>query len=135
MMDWFQILVIASQLSGYPIPDDPNVLVKYQSRQWFTETPCGGHKCSLVGWYKDDDVIYLLDSLSQDDHDMFLAHEFVHYLQDHSRKWRSGHCKDNFYREIEAYRVQGEFAQKYQHRMVFATVSPTTCTIADWDAP
>jgi hypothetical protein len=135
MMDWFQILVIASHISGYPMPTEMPT-VQYKSREWFVYGPCQAHRqCSLVGWYKDDGVVYLNDSLSQEDHDMFLLHEFVHYLQDKSGKWRKGHCKDNFYREIEAYRAHGVFAQQYQHRLVFATVPPTSCTVEQWDAP
>ena len=134
MMDWYSLVMWAAHFSGYQIPSPPPQ-IQYRSKEWFMEVPCKGHQCSLAGWYRDDDVIYIGDWLDDTSHDVFLIHEATHWLQHHSGKWRSGHCKDNFYREIEAYRVMNEYAQKVQHRITFFAVPPTQCTVERWDAP
>ena len=101
----------AVHFSGYPQPT-VQPTVQYKAHEFFKREACDGYPCDVLGWYRDDGVIYMDDRFKDRD-DSFAAslmvHELVHFLQHQSGKFSRRSCADNMDREKEAYRVQNDY--------------------------
>lgn len=91
--------------------------VKLETDAFFIENACMGRKsCRALGWYADDDVIYIHEKLS-DMESLFsrslFVHEFVHFLQHKSGEFEEGKCEDFVKRENEAYALQQQYFVAY----------------------
>ena len=118
LMNW------AVRLSKYP---PPRVMpeVQYVSQQFFDEHACGGHPCSVWGWYPNtgSNVVYVHErfrALLNDGSDpssvlaaSIVLHEFVHYLQAASREFSPYDCKQALQLEREAYQAQTAYLVSY----------------------
>ena len=65
MNEWvLYVMTWASQLSGYPLPDElPEV--QWKSAAWFSHRVCEDHiPCPIFGLYEDADVIFLREELT-----------------------------------------------------------------------
>jgi hypothetical protein len=106
LMSW------AAQLSGYSTPD---VLpeISFRDHSFFVDQVCAGRECKAVGWYNDDDVIYIDERFRKRGADPNVAslyvHEFVHYLQHKSGRFDSHSCTDAAVRERHALAVQNDY--------------------------
>jgi len=121
----------AVYISGYK-SNGINPQLQFQPHQFFVDNACGGYeKCKVVGWYNDQNIVYIDDRLEAVEN-MFerslVVHEFVHYLQHISGNFETGTCEDFVQREREAYAAQREFIMAYgsmptmnvhQHSCVF----------------
>jgi hypothetical protein len=106
----------AAYLSGYQT-NGVNPQLQFRPHAFFVDNACGGNaKCKVVGWYNDQNIVYIDDRLDAVD-SMFerslVVHEFVHYLQHISGKFNSTTCEDFVQREREAYATQREFIMAY----------------------
>ena len=124
------LLAWASKLSGYPVPE---ILpyVAYCPRAFFSDRVCGGTACKAVGWYNDQNIIYLDETYRYEDQDDFanslLVHELVHFLQHHSGRFDSLSCDDSLAREREAYAVQNDFLANVWYSFRFIAPKPVSC--------
>ena len=132
LMDTSTVLVLlswASHLSGYPAPELPPA-IHFEPHSFFVEHACGGRDCRVVGWYNDENVIYVDDSL-RDSNSAFAAslvvHEMVHFLQHHSGRFDSHSCEDSLAREREAYRVQNSYIIEAHASFQFVRPGPFSC--------
>ena len=118
LMNW------AVRLSKYPAPPAmPEI--RYVSQRFFDEHACGGHKCSVWGWYPNtgQNVVYVHEkvrALLNDGSDSrgvlaasIVVHEFVHYLQAVSREFAPYDCKQALKLEREAYQAQSAYVVSY----------------------
>jgi hypothetical protein len=114
----------AVRLSKYPAPAVmPEV--RYVPQQFFDEHACGGHKCSVWGWYPNTgkNVVYVHErvrALLNDASDprgllaaSIVVHEFVHYLQAASRGFSPYDCGQALQLEREAYQAQSAYLVNY----------------------
>lgn len=128
--DMSTLLAWASHLSGYAVPETRPKIV-YRSRAFFTKWVCGGTACKAVGWYNDENVVYLDEKYRFQDQDDFanslLLHELVHFLQHHSGKFNSVSCNDSLDREREAYAVQNDYLMNVWYSIRFIAPRPTSC--------
>lgn len=125
MMSW------AVTLSGYPAPAEmPKVEMVPHS--FLVEHACRGAACHVQGWFAGGDTIYLDDTLDPV-HGLYdssvLLHEFVHFLQQESK--RSGihtSCVANVASEREAYSAQREYLLRYGvYRPVGSSMHNVSC--------
>ena len=105
------LLVWASQLSGYPVPEElPDV--RFESHAFFVENVCFGQECKVVGWYDDAGTIFIDERYREVD-DQFakslLVHEFTHFLQHANGAFQPPSCNLNIAREKEAYEIQNRY--------------------------
>lgn len=118
------LLSWASHLSGYPAPEVPPA-IQFEPHAFFVEHACGGRDCRVVGWYNDENVVFI-DEKHRDDDSSFAAslvvHELVHFLQHQSGNFDSHSCEDSLAREREAYNVQNRYI--IEARASFALVRP-----------
>lgn len=124
------LLAWASNLSGYPLPEQvPRIY--YRPRTFFVTQVCGGNACKAVGWYNDQNVIYLDEKYRYKDQDDFanslLLHELVHFLQHVSGKFDSLSCVDSLAREREAYAVQNDYLANVWYSFRFIAPKPVSC--------
>ncbi len=124
------LLAWASNLSGYPVPETlPSIA--YRPRAFFNKQVCSGSACKAVGWYNDQNIIYLDDKYRYEDQDDFanslLVHELVHFLQHHSGRFDSLSCDDSLAREREAYAVQNDFLVNVWYSFRFIAPRPVSC--------
>lgn len=124
LMSW------ASTLSGYPAPEAPPEIV-WRSHAFFVEHVCDGRECRAVGWYNDEDVIYI-DERFRDQQgpevSSLYVHELVHYLQHHSGRYDAHSCTDASAREREALAVQNEYLLRLSASVArFWTVDQVSC--------
>ena len=123
------LLSWASHLSGYSVPEVPPT-VQYEPHSYFVEHACGGRDCRVVGWYNDENVIYI-DQKHRDDDSTFAAslvvHELVHYLQHQSGQFDSRSCEDSLAREREAYGVQNRYMIEAHASFAFVRRGPFSC--------
>jgi hypothetical protein len=123
------LLSWASHLSGYPAAEAPPA-VQFEPHSFFVEQACGGRDCRVVGWYNDENVIYL-DEKHRDDDSTFAAslvvHELVHFLQHQSGHYDSLSCEDSLAREREAYRVQNRYIIEAHGSFAFVRPGPVSC--------
>ena len=123
------LLSWASLLSGYPAPE-VSPAIRFEPHSFFVERVCGGRDCRVVGWYNDDNVIYI-DEKHRDDDSTFAAslvvHELVHYLQHQSGEFDSHSCEDSLRREREAYRVQNRYIVDAHASFALVRPGPTSC--------
>jgi len=124
LMSW------AAHLSGYPMPERENMpVVSYQPPAFFVENVCGGHECSVQGWYNDQGVVYISNELWIDSgyESSVIVHEFIHYLQDISELYDTESCDDALFREREAYGVQNAYFVEALARFQRIQPGPTRC--------
>jgi hypothetical protein len=123
------LLSWAVTLSGY---DAPAVMpeVRYEPHDFFVQHVCGGKECNAVGWYNDQDIVYIDQKYAQGE-DSFatslVVHELTHYLQHHSGHFDSQSCPDSLTREREAYRVQNDYLLMAQSSIDLIRPAPTAC--------
>ncbi len=137
MTEYDAILTIllswASHLSGYPLPPDPPE-VQFEPHAFFVENVCGNHECSVVGWYNDNDIVYI-DERHRDVEDGFatslIVHEFTHYLQHKSGAFDSLSCEDSVAREKEAYHIQTLYAIEALASVQSIWRTPQICNYAN----
>jgi hypothetical protein len=124
------LLAWASKLSGYPVPE-MMPYVAYRPGAFFTDQVCGGNACKAVGWYNDQDIIYLAEKYRFEDQDDFanslLLHELVHFLQHHSGRFDSLSCDDSLAREREAYAVQNDYLVNVWSSIRYIAPKPVSC--------
>jgi len=101
------LLSWAASISGYPEGEPPTI--ELQDHAFFVENVCAGVECKVIGWYNDDNVVYLDRDIPLDLVDQMLVHELVHHLQFQSGKFDSDSCEDSLFREREAYQIQGTY--------------------------
>jgi len=123
------LLSWSSYLSGYPVPHEPPE-VRFEQHSFFVERVCGGHECTVVGWYNDADTVYV-DERYRNVESGFAAslivHEFTHYLQHKSGNFESLSCNDSIVREREAYYVQNRYIIEALARIDTVRPAPTNC--------
>ena len=123
------LLSWAVQLSGYPTPEkEPEV--QYQPHAFFVQRVCGGRECNAVGWYNDQDIIYIDEKYAEVENGFatsLIVHELTHYLQHHSGRFDSHSCTDSLAREREAYRVQNDYLLQAQASIDLVRPAPTAC--------
>ena len=132
-MDIVSILPIllswSVHLSGYAKPVELPAL-SFQPHSFFVERVCGGRECKAVGWYNDEDVIYI-DAKYKDDDSRFVSslivHEMVHHLQHLSGRFDSLSCEDSLKREREAYYIQNEYILQAHASFALIRPGPTSC--------
>ena len=76
---------------------------------------CLGQPCDVIGWYNDQNVIYIdkaVSGLNSMLERSIVVHELVHFLQHKSGKY-STDCADTVAREREAYEIQRRFFYAY----------------------
>ncbi len=120
----------ASQLSGYPVPEQPPV-IRFEDHAFFVETVCRGRECDVVGWYNDAGVIFVDRRFERADDPIgrsVLVHEFTHYLQHRNDAYPAGTCEQNMAREHEAYRVQNHFISATHRAEAMIPTPPITCS-------
>jgi len=123
------LLSWASHLSGYPVPEVPPS-IHFESHSFFVEHACGGRDCRVVGWYNDENIVYV-DEKHRDDDSTFAAslvvHEVVHFLQHQSGQFDSQSCEDSLAREREAYRIQNRYIIEAHASFSFVRPGPFSC--------
>ena len=123
------LLSWASHLSGYPAPEQPPI-ISFQPHAFFVEHVCGNKECNAVGWYNDQNIIYIDERYREDDGvfaSSLLVHELTHYLQHQSGKFDSHSCEDSLAREREAYHVQNSYILEGQASFALVWPAPTAC--------
>lgn len=106
------LIAWAALFSPYSIPvENPEPIIEFKQHSFFVENACSGKECNVIGWYNDNDIIYLDETLDPDDtfHNAIVVHEITHWLQDHSGLFDSHSCVDSAKREREGYYVQNEY--------------------------
>lgn len=112
--DITQLLNWAVHLSRYPQPEALPT-VKFVEHDFLELNACLGKKCNVLGWYNDQDIVYIdkrigaLDSLMARS---IMVHELIHYLQDISGNY-SDNCAQQVMREHEAYEIQRKYFYAY----------------------
>lgn len=123
------LLSWAVHLSGYPSPDHPPA-ISFEPHSFFVEHVCGGRECTAVGWYNDEDIIYI-DERYRGDVGTFasslLVHELTHFLQHRSGKFDSHSCEDSVVREREAYNVQNHYIIEARASLALIRPALTAC--------
>ncbi|MDH3637019.1 MAG: hypothetical protein OES09_00960 [Gammaproteobacteria bacterium] len=122
------LLSWAAYLSSYPAPERPPY-IEFAPQSFFIEHACGGRDCDAVGWYNDKGVIYLDERLRYLDNVFVrsvMVHEFVHYLQDLSGKFRNS-CAEQITREREAYAIQRSYVAEAHGEFAFIRVTHRGC--------
>lgn len=106
----------AAYLSGYKT-NGINPQLQFRPHQFFVDNAClGNKKCKVIGWYNDQDIVYVDDRLVTLDSRFersLVVHEFVHYLQHISGEFEAGTCEAFVQREREAYTTQRAFIMTY----------------------
>jgi hypothetical protein len=129
-----KLALIASNLSGYPMPETPIPVIHLLSTADFDKKFCPKNPSDcydLLGYYRDDDEIWV-DSQQSDDwvyragQNSVFIHELVHWLQDHNGM-NDLSCVTKRVREYEAYTVQNRYIVEYEHLDVEAHIPPTPC--------
>ncbi len=128
------LLSWAVHLSDYPMPaQTPEI--EFAPHSFFVENVCGGKECTAVGWYNDENVIYLDEKYRTAD-DTFarslLVHELVHYLQHRSGQFESLSCVQSVAREREAYFVQNQYILTAEASIERVKPAPLFC---NYDKP
>lgn len=124
-------------LSGYPDPGIQPAL-EYRPHEFFVENACLGIDCEVMGWYNDEDVVYLdarMRGLESTFAKSLLVHEFVHYLQDHSGELEPYSCAQQIWRERQAYAIQREYMAKVHGKAYFHLMRPAICQDPDKTLP
>lgn len=123
------LLSWAVHLSDYPMPAEAPE-VEFMPHSFFVEQACGGKECTAVGWYNDNNVIYIDEKyLTVDDtfsHSL-LVHELVHYLQHRSGGFDPLSCEESRAREREAYFVQNRYITQAEVSIERIRPAPTFC--------
>jgi hypothetical protein len=106
-------LLFAGALYGYEQPPEPPT-VAIVTHEFLVDRACGGVECKVLGWYNDEGIVYLDESIARRIETNALAqsilvHEFVHYLQHVSGRYPAGQCEVFVEREREAYAVSDTF--------------------------
>ncbi len=108
--------------------------VRFEEHAFFVEQVCGGKECNVVGWYNDQDIVYI-DEQYRDVEQGFasglVVHEFTHYLQHKSGAFDSLSCEDSVAREREAYDVQNRFNIESLGNVNLILPGQTACSYAN----
>ena len=124
------LLMIASQLSGYPIPQNtPDPVVISVSAKEMAKDECGGDDglsvimCPILGFYewpiasgKDarPERIWVRSDAGSDSQNAITVHELTHWLQ-----WHNGfhpeQCPEKFKIEYEAYTATLKYQITYEN--------------------
>ena len=123
------LLSWAVQLSGYPAPEKAPE-VEYRPHSFFVQRVCGGKQCNAVGWYNDQDIVYIDEKYAEGEDGFatsLIVHELTHYLQHHSGRFDSLSCTDSLAREREAYRVQNDYLLQAKASIDLVRPAPTAC--------
>ncbi len=123
------LLSWAVHLSDYSEPVQPPQL-QYRPHAFFVQEVCGGRECKAVGWYNDQDVVYIDERLRYSETSFarsLLVHELIHYLQHHSGGFDSRSCEDSIAREREAYSVQNSYLLSAQASINQIRPAPVIC--------
>ena len=120
----------AAYLSGYPnlTPEEPPEL-RFESHAFFVENVCGGKECKVVGWYDDQDIVYIDKRYEKVDSGFvtsLVVHEFTHFLQHKSGNFNES-CKDKIRREREAYYIQNLYRIEAQTTVGMIPARFMTC--------
>lgn len=114
-MDTAELITVllswAVTLSAYDTPAQPPA-IEYRPHSFFVDRACAGRECKVLGWYNDQDVVYIDERFAGDREDFatsLIVHELIHFLQDESGHFDHGSCEDSLRREREAYRIQKEY--------------------------
>ena len=131
------LLLIASQLSGYPIPADPPPVVTEVTRVEMAIDECGGGDplsvltCPLLGFYEwpvavgenpkipgRAERLWILDEgESEESANAIAVHELTHWLQ-----WHNGfhptQCPELFQVEYQAYTVTLKYKVMYENYQI-----------------
>ena len=123
MLSW------AVHLSGYPMPVEPPSL-SFEPHSFFVERVCGRRECNAVGWYNDENEIYIDKKYQFDESRLvssLIVHELVHHLQHLSARFDSLSCEDSLAREREAYHIQNEYILQAHASFAVVRPGPTRC--------
>jgi len=111
MDELFAILLsYAALYGGYadaPVPE-----VDFMPHAFFVVNVCGGKECNVVGWYYDDDIVFIDEKhmdMTVGFNTSLVVHEFAHYLQGKSGEFDTFSCEDSVVREREAYYIQSMY--------------------------
>jgi len=118
------LLMLTSQLSGYPIPTDvPLPEIKVMTDAEMAKEACDGDLlCPVIGFFQHpedaDDHKEHIGIAIEDGFDLNATaiHELTHWLQYHN--WPQPHdrrCPREFLREFEAYEAGMRYSVTYQH--------------------
>jgi len=126
LMSW------AVYFSDYPMPTElPEV--QFEPHRFFVDKVCAGKECNAVGWYNDENVIYIDEKYRDSDASFatsLVVHELTHYLQHLSGRFDSFSCTDSLQREREAYGVQNNYLLTAQGSFDIIHPAPTACQYA-----
>ena len=112
--DWFLGLVAwAVVLSGYPLPENPPILV-FVPHEVLESVVCPQLTCPVLGMYLGGNKIYVQKDLSKTQAEEVIVHEIVHYLQTMKYGFMVD-CLARADREMEAYGVSGKY-QRLHYR-------------------
>lgn len=123
------LLIIASQLSGYPIPKDvPLPPVMEANTQEIAKEACDDSAltqvmgCGVIGFYEPKTAsgperIFVVTEGADQSVNSIAVHELTHFLQYHNWPNPSSRvCPREFRREYEAYTAGIEYTVKYEHK-------------------
>ena len=127
--DLLPLLVWASRLSGYPVPEGLPI-VEEVTQAWMHERACPHSvNCPFFAIYDDSvDTVYLLPGLTWRAQDNLVVHELVHFLQDRSGQFTERTCENVAQREREAYHVQRIYIWMVQNDFGGLPTPPMRCT-------
>lgn len=134
------LLVIASQLSGYPIPPDPLPTVELMTQPEMTKAACDDDPvtqltgCGMLGFFNGANGELAVNAEeggevgSEQSTNTITVHELTHWLQWHNHAWHKD-CPARFLIEFEAYKVGLTYQVKYEGRPAPAgfEIPPTAC--------
>lgn len=123
------LLSWAVHLSDYSEPVQSPQL-QYRTHAFFVQEVCGGRECKAVGWYNDQEVVYIDERLRYSETSFarsLLVHELIHYLQHQSGDFDSLSCEDSLAREREAYSVQNSYLLTAQGSINQIRPAPVIC--------
>jgi len=114
-----ELALTASQISGYPMPENPKLRVLIVEPEVINAIVCSGHPCPVLGLYQDQNVIFVVTGYTVHDTDVIILHEMVHWLQHNSGEWApvtEATRQERYVREIEAHAADQEYMINHQHR-------------------
>lgn len=117
------LLIIASQLSGYPIPADPLPPVEIVNAREMAKDGCEDETrpCGIIGFFefKTGNIEILNDPSAGHSINTITVHELTHWLQFHN--WpnpESRACPREYLREYQAYLAGYKYEVTYEGKTV-----------------
>jgi hypothetical protein len=121
----FQLMAIASQLSGLPLVDDIPFVFEQPDKEIQQAFCAGGKYCTDVYAYTDvaHHEIHISYELNDYSRNTILVHELTHWLEWKADINQSNYCED----ERVAYMTESQYMLEYEHKL---DPEPTTlkCT-------